>query len=296
MQRWTIGEVEVVAVFETSDGFGPEFVRRLIPEATRERLREMAWLVPHWADAAGDAHMVVQAFGIRSAGRLILVDTCIGNDKVRRNPAFHMLATPFLERLREAGFPPEEVDEVVCTHLHFDHVGWNTRWDGERWIPTFPKARYLIERRELEHWRSQGAAKNPALADSVEPLVEARLLTPFELGAGFAITNEVELVPTPGHTPGHLSVRVSSKGALAWVTGDALHHPCQIAHPEWTSPADDDQPRAADTRRAMLREVAETRALLLGTHFASPSGGRVRHRDGGAWFEAETGSKSGEAE
>jgi glyoxylase-like metal-dependent hydrolase (beta-lactamase superfamily II) len=289
MQRWRVGEVEVVAVFETDAGFGPDFVRRLVPGATREALRSMPWLVPHWADAEGDAHMVVQCFGLVSRGVRIVVDTCIGNDKERRNPAFHKLATPFLERLGAAGFAPEAVDVVVCTHLHFDHVGWNTRWDGARWVPTFPRARYLVEARELAHWRQADPKAAVGLLDSVEPVAAAGLLAPFELGEAFAVTDEVSLVPTPGHTLGHLSVRIASEGRTAWITGDAIHHPCQIAHPEWTSPADCNRAQAEATRRRLLEAVEGEGGLLLGTHFAPPAAGWVREGAEGRWLEAESG-------
>ena len=273
IQQWRVGDVTVTAVIEATDRFGADFIRRhVIPDATRERLAELPWLAPAWLDADGDPHLVTQAFVVRSRGVCVVVDTCLGNDKERRNPAFHRLATPFLERLRAAGAPPEAVDFVLCTHLHFDHVGWNTRWDGARWVPTFSQARYLFARAEWEHWEARGGL-DYVLDDSVRPVFDAGLA---ELVAtDHVITDEVALEPTPGHTPGHVSVRIRSRGAEALITGDMIHHPCQVAHPEWTGPADSDQARAHDTRARFLAEAAAGGALVLGTHFAAPAAGRV---------------------
>jgi len=273
LQVWKVGDVTVTAVVETTDRFDGAFVRRhVVPAATRERLAELPWLRPHWLDERGDPYLVTQAFVVRSQGRVIVVDTCLGNDKERRNPAFHHLTTPFLARLAAAGAAPDAVSCVLCTHLHFDHIGWNTRWDGARWVPTFSQARYRFSRVEWEHWQAHGGV-DYALADSVRPVMAAGLA---ELVAGdHAITDEVALEPTPGHTPGHVSVRIRSRGAEALITGDMIHHPCQVAHPEWTGPADSDQAWAHETRARALEDAAARGVLVLGTHFAAPAAGRV---------------------
>lgn len=288
--QWWFGEVEVLAILETDQAFSPDFMRTLLPDASRERVRGIDWLSPRWADASGDLRFWTQTFIVRSAGRVVLVDTCLGNDKERKNPAFHRLTTPFLERLSAAAVRPENVDIVVCTHLHFDHVGWNTRRDDEgNWVPTFPNARYLFSRREWEHW---GARPGHAyvVEDSIRPLFEAGqvdLVDAVDVGEAsrgdnvgaaldrFPLTTEVSLVPTPGHSPGHCSVLIESRGERALITGDLIHHPCQVAHPEWASPADTDGAMALATRQRILSWARETGATLIGTHFAAPAAGRI---------------------
>ncbi|MFO0750798.1 MAG: MBL fold metallo-hydrolase, partial [Myxococcota bacterium] len=197
---------------------------------------------------------------------------CIGNDKERRNPAWHRLQTPFLERLAEAGAGPDDVDVVLCTHLHFDHVGWFTRWTGERWAPTFPRARYLVARREWEHWLPLPKHAY-VVADSLQPVADAGLVDLVEPPC--AVTDQVSLEPAPGHTPGHVVVRVRSGGAEAVITGDSLHHPCQVGRPDWSSKADVDADVAGDTRRRLVDDAAARRVLLVGTHFAEPAAGFV---------------------
>lgn len=285
LQRWRIGEVAVSAVLESATAFSPEFLRRyVLPDATRERISQIPWLAPAWADENGDLRFVSQAFLLESQGTRILVDTCLGNDKERKNPAFHRLQTPFLERLLAAGSRPGDVDVVLCTHLHFDHVGWNTRLVDGRWVPTFPRARHLLSRREWEHW---GERPGHALVveDSIRPLFEAGLVDLVDAGEdGFAVTPEVSLVPTPGHTPGHVSVLIRSGGREALITGDLMHHPCQVAHPEWSSPADTDPAQARATREAILEAAAREGRLVMGTHFAPPAVGLVVGGPGGRRF------------
>lgn len=286
--HWWFGDVEVLAILETDQAFSPDFMRTLLPDASRERVRAIDWLSPRWAHESGDLRFWTQTFVVRSAGRTLLIDTCLGNDKERRNPAFHRLATPFLDRLLAVGVRVGDVDLVVCTHLHFDHVGWNTRRDDAgRWVPTFPNARYLFSRREWEHWGSRPGHAY-VVADSIQPLFEAGLVDLVDLvglvGLGevdglederWPLTDEVSLVPTPGHSPGHCSVLVESRGERALITGDLIHHPCQVAHPEWGGPADTDGALALATRQRVLSWARETQATIIGTHFAAPAAGRV---------------------
>jgi glyoxylase-like metal-dependent hydrolase (beta-lactamase superfamily II) len=219
-------------------------------------------------------------YALAAGGRRILVDTGCGNNKPRTGMTaalFGNLDNPYLERLSAAGFPPESVDTVICTHLHVDHVGWNTRLEGDRWVPTFPHARYLFVDRDLEHWARQDEEMHAAaFADSVRPIVEAGLadLVPPD----HVVCAEVRLQPTPGHTPGHASVRVESAGATAVITGDLAHHPLQLAVPQRSSFADTDPVRAERTRREFVDANAGTGTLVLGTHF-SPAAGRLE-RDG----------------
>ena len=268
-----VGDVSVTAVLESSAAFSPDFLRaHVLPDATREAVLAMPWLAPSWATPEGDLRFVTQALVVRSAGRVILVDTCLGNDKPRKNPAFDRLQTPFLDRLATLGLSPEAIDVVVCTHLHFDHVGWNTRWDGARWVPTFPRARYLVSRREWDHWAAR-PSHGYVFADSLTPLAEAGLVDRVDLP--HALTPDVTLVAAPGHTPGHAVVAIASGGEQAMITGDALHHPCQVTRPDWTSPADSDRAAAQATREALLAELRASRGLLIGTHFADPCAGHI---------------------
>lgn len=288
-----MGRARVTAVVETTEALSPDFVLRVVlPDALPERLRAIEWFSPsvqahEWTDGEDRPRMVVQALVVESDGRVIVVDTCIGDDKPRRNEAFR-LRSGFAERLQAAGFHPDAVDVVVCTHLHFDHVGWNTRLDNGRWVPTFSRARHLIGRREWAPYADQPAdALRDHLQDSVLPLFEAGLVDLVDLP--HAVTSEVTIEATPGHTPGHASVCIRSGGAEAWITGDMIHHPCQIAHPAWASPADSDRDAAVATRSEMLKAWSESRALVIGTHFAPPTAGRVDRVVGGFRFLGEPG-------
>jgi glyoxylase-like metal-dependent hydrolase (beta-lactamase superfamily II) len=276
---WKIGSVSITPVIELDMDTSANFI---LPDATPERLAPHAdWLRPHFVADDGKLRMIVQALLVESRGRRIVVDTCIGNDKERPVPGWGGMKTPFLDELAAAGFARERVDLVVCTHLHVDHVGWNTTLEGGRWVPTFPNARYLVARPEWEHWsREDDRAFGDVIGDSVRPIFDAGLADLVE--CDHKITDEVRLEPTPGHTPGHVSVRISSSGAEAVITGDLMHHPAQCAHPEWASSADVDAERGRATRRAFLERYADGDVLVIGTHWARPTAGRIR-RDGGAW-------------
>jgi glyoxylase-like metal-dependent hydrolase (beta-lactamase superfamily II) len=277
---WNIGGVKVSRFVEIEV---PGGMQKIIPEATRERVREIKWLQPHFCDASGRMIGSIHALIVDTGDRRIMVDTCVGNDKSRPlTPQWNMLQTRFLEDISVAGYAPETIDTVLCTHLHLDHVGWNTRRVGDRWIPTFPNARYLIARAEYEYSNSGGVGdmQRGVLADSVEPVFSAGLVDLVE--TDHRVCPEVRFLPSHGHTPGHVSVLIESQGASALITGDFLHHPCQLAHPEWSSVADSDAEAARTTRRALLERYAETPTLVIGTHFATPTAGRLK-RDGSAW-------------
>jgi glyoxylase-like metal-dependent hydrolase (beta-lactamase superfamily II) len=280
MQRWRIGKVRVTKIVELEATGGSRFI---LPQATRDQILPIQWLRPHFADAEGRLKMSVHALVVETPSRRVVVDTCIGNDKANRAiPTWNGLRTAFLEDLASAGFPRESIDTVLCTHLHVDHVGWNTMLVDGRWVPTFPNARYLMGRVEFEHWRS--ARENPmaaaVFADSVAPVFDEGLvdLVPTD----HSIDECLSLVPTLGHTPGHVSLRIASDGEEALITGDFLHHPCQMARPNWSSTADVDPARAAETRRHMFERLSGTPVLVIGTHFAGATAGRVI-ADGDAW-------------
>ena len=278
MNRWQIGSVRVTRIVEMESPITGTF---LFQDALPERVKPHAWLRPRFADENGNIVAAIHALVIEAGGRRIIVDTCVGNDKTRTNPAWNNLQTRFLDDLAEAGFPRQSIDTVLCTHLHVDHVGWNTMWRDGRWVPTFENARYLFARAEWKHW-----SENPSnpdgdiVGDSVRPIVESGLC---ELVAGdHRLTDEVWLEPTPGHTPGHVSVRIRSDGAEAVITGDVMHHPVQCAEPDWASTFDVDAAAARRTRRDFLARYADRPILVIGTHFATPTAGHVV-ADGEVW-------------
>ncbi len=295
MMRWQIGKVRITKVVES----GPVVTsaRFFFSDPPPDLVTRHGWLKPHFANEQGKLLMSIHSFVIESSGRRMVVDTCVGNDKIRNNPGWNQLSLPYLERMVEAGFPPDSIDTVLCTHLHVDHVGWNTRWVDGRWQPTFPNARYLFARKEWEHWSQQalavaasgatygagdsnsngavaGAVKpDDILGDSVKPILDAGLAELIE--TDHRITDEVWLEPTPGHTPGHVSVRIQSEGHGAVITGDLMHHPIQCSEPDRAVAFDTDAEMARQTRRRFLACCAHDRSLVLGTHFSTPTAGRV---------------------
>lgn len=281
MLSWQVGAVKVTRVVETEMRVpaGAEF---FIPQATATALRASPWLYPHFVDEQDTMILSIHALLVEAPGLRLVVDTCIGNDKPRPGMTGpDGLSTAFLEAMAEAGWSRESVDAVVCTHMHVDHVGWNTMRDGDRWVPTFPNARYLFGRIEFEHWTGEGdAAQQAILADSVQPILDAGLAE--FVGLDHVISPEVRLIPTTGHTPGHVSVRIESQGEMAVITGDMSHHPCQMAHPDWSPGFDSDPKAAATTRARMFAEWADQPILVIGTHYAGPTAGHVK-RDGAAF-------------
>ena len=247
----------------------------------------ISWLQPDFADERGRLKMSIHALVVETPSRRIVVDTCLGNDKEnRRIPTWNRLQTSFLSDLAAAGYARETIDTVICTHLHVDHVGWNTMLVEGRWVPTFPNARYLMGRIEFAHWTSQHEREDMSavLGDSVMPVWEAGLVDLVE--TDHRVCDEVSLVSTLGHTPGHVSVRIASQSEEALITGDFMHHPCQIAHPEWSSTADSDPAEARLTRERSLTRLADNPILVIGTHFAGRTAGHVV-RDGDAYRLAE---------
>jgi glyoxylase-like metal-dependent hydrolase (beta-lactamase superfamily II) len=279
--KWRVGDVTITRIVELDAVGGSRFI---LPQATKEVIREIGWLQPHFADAEGRLKMSVHALVVETPTRRIVVDTCIGNDKPRESmPAWHRMQTSFLEDLKAAGFAPETIDTVLCTHLHVDHVGWNTMLVDGEWVPTFPNARYLMARTEFDYWKTEPDtfASEPAIFhDSVKPVFDAGLVDLVE--TDHVVCDEIRLTPTLGHTPGHVSIQITSKGQKALITGDFVHHPCQMAHPEWASAPDYDQDQSTKTRLDTFSALAGQPVLVIGTHFATPTAGHVV-RDGDAF-------------
>ncbi|MFK7914868.1 MAG: MBL fold metallo-hydrolase [Pseudomonadales bacterium] len=282
-QTWQIGDVRVTRVVEMEMTGGSRFI---LPDATPEACSDLSWMQPHFMNADGKLIMSVHALIIDTGSRRIMVDTCIGNDKERNVPNWNHLQTAFLQDIAAAGYPRESIDTVMCTHLHVDHVGWNTMLVDGQWVPTFENARYLFAEREWQYWDAaeDEAVYGPVIADSVRPVVDAGLVD--LVSENYQVCAEVALEPTPGHTPGHVSVHIRSAGAEALITGDCIHHPCQMSRTEWCSSADYDSAQGQDTRESLLAKYVNTDVLIIGTHFATPTAGHVKTREaGGYWLD-----------
>ena len=279
MLSWQVGRVKVTRIVEMDLPVPGEM---FLPQATAAELRKSAWLFPHFVSEDGATlKLSIHALLVEAPGLKLVVDTCIGNDRPREITGGEPLSTPFLQQLGEAGWSRDAVDAVVCTHLHVDHVGWNTMLENGRWTPTFPKARYLLGRREYEFWSAHDDEEQQAiLSDSVKPIFDAGLADLVELD--HVISPEIRLTPSTGHTPGHVSVMIDSEGERAVITGDMTHHPCQLAHPDWTPRFDTDLKESASTRWRLFAEWADQPTLVIGTHFAAPTAGHVV-RDGAAF-------------
>ena len=276
MQRWRIGQVDISRIIEQEDTSMRAEV--ILPEATPDKVLPIEWLRPNFINDQGELISSIYSLLVESQGQRIVIDTCVGNDKERGVPMWNKLQGAFLEEIAEAGFPRESIDYVVCTHLHQDHVGWNTMLVDDTWVPTFPNARYMFSARDWD-WLDKEPITllGDYAGDSVRPVIEAGQAELFEPDR--QLTDEVALVSTPGHSPGHISVLIQSEGDSAIVTGDMIHHPCQMAYPGWSSPFDYDKEQALATRTSFLEQHCEQDTLVIGTHFPTPTAGFVV-RDG----------------
>jgi glyoxylase-like metal-dependent hydrolase (beta-lactamase superfamily II) len=280
--RWRVGDVEIFSIPEVialNDD-----INVLLQNATPELVLKYPWLQPHYANPEGRMIINFQGFVVKTAGRNIIVDTCIGGDRQREYDVFCQLKSDFMDDLKSVGVTPDNVDTVLCTHLHFDHVGWNAQKVNDRWVPTFPKARYLFGRIEYEHWmtlyRTKGYHHMLHVEECIMPIVEAGLVDLIEME--HRINDEVRLEPTPGHTPGHVSVRISSRGQHAIITGDIMHSPIQIAIPDWVANFDMDKALAVEQRARFVKASADKPVLVIGSHFPQPTAGHIVS-DGGSW-------------
>jgi glyoxylase-like metal-dependent hydrolase (beta-lactamase superfamily II) len=225
--------------------------------------------------SAGLLRMSFHSFVVTTPQGTLLVDTCVGNHKDRPIiPEWHQQTFPYIERLAQAGFHPADIDFVCCTHLHGDHVGWNTQLENGRWVPTFPNARYLFAESEYRFWESHHATEPDSeyirpWQDSVLPVVAAGLVDC--VASTHEIMSGIRLHPAPGHTPGNVILELSAEGQSAVMSGDVVHHPVQIERPDWTSAFDYDQAEAEKTRQALLARIADTGTWLMGAHFAGPT-------------------------
>lgn len=272
-----VGEITIHRIVEQEAPlFDPH---AFFPDLTPEQLAEnKGWLEEARAldPATGKVNLCIQSYLVRTPQHTILVDSCVGNDKERPNrPFWHRMKTDLWTRnLAAAGVAFGQIDFVMCTHLHVDHIGWNTVLRDGRWVPTFPNARYIFSRQEYEYWTGEHA-KTPLnqIADSVIPIMEAKKAD--LVADDHALNDLVRLEPTPGHTPNHVAVRVGKKGAEAVMTGDLIHSPLQARYPEISMFSDYDRKQSAVTRRRFLEGCCDTGTLMCMAHFPSPSAGRL---------------------
>lgn len=263
----------------------------LFPDYDPEVLDAIREWSPPLLDAHGKMLMSFHSFVLRTGRHTILVDTCFGNDKERvMRPHGHRIKSGYLGSLAQVGLQPEDIDFVMCTHLHWDHVGWNTRLVNGQWVPTFPNARYIMARKEYEHWDAMYAKGDTSIhsvgfGDSVLPVMRAERAVLVE--DDHAVEDGVWLEPCPGHTPGNVVINLQSAGARGVFSGDVLHSPFQLARPEWSSRACTDLAASAVSRRKFIDQHADTGNLVMPAHFAAPSWGCiVRH---GATFAFKSG-------
>ncbi|WP_315736258.1 MULTISPECIES: MBL fold metallo-hydrolase [unclassified Bradyrhizobium] len=283
---FSVADTTIHRIIEQETTFLP--AREMFPELTSEMLaaERSALQAAGALDAQDTLILCFQSYVVRTPHHTILIDSCIGNDKPRARPVWNMKTDDtYIRALATAGVSVDGIDVVMCTHLHTDHVGWNTRLDNGRWVPTFPNARYVFAQREYDYWVAQNAKTEvPPFADSVLPVVEAKRADIVK--DGFAIGDHVRLLPTPGHTPGHVAVAVGKGRDDAVFSGDLMHSPLQLGLPELSPKFDVDPAQAAATRRTFLDRYCDTATLCCTAHFPSPSVGRIRRKGDG--FACET--------
>lgn len=277
----SVGDIAITTVVESFGLAG--LPHEVFPDATPERVAPLrSWAEPHALDpATGQMLMPVQAYLVRTKHHNILLDTCVGNHKNHPTmPEYHQHTEyTLLEDLTKAGVAPEQIDIVMCSHLHVDHAGWNTRLLDGRWVPSFPNARYIFSRKEVAFAEEEGRNGDSIYRESVQPVLEAGLAEIVE--ADFALDDGCWFEPTHGHTPGHVAIHLASRGQRAVMSGDLIHSPLQLPHPEWSPIYDSDPLEGARTRRRFLESMAETDILMMTQHFPAPSMGHVFSRGSG---------------
>ena len=283
MRTWHVGDVAITRIVELWDFH--DHINMTIADAEPSEVMALPWLHPHYATPDGQQRMNFQGFAVQTPTLTLMVDTCIGNGRQRGFEVFTDLDTRFMEDLATLGIGRGDVDVVMCTHLHHDHIGWNTMREGDAWVPTFPNARYLFARKEVEGWeafRAHGDHDIRHLEDAFDPVVKTGLADFVE--ADHRICDELWLEPSHGHTPGHVHVRISSNGEEGVITGDLMHHPMQCAMPHRTARFDLDPATGSETRVGFVERYSDSGILVIGAHFADPTAGWIRGRGANCRF------------
>jgi glyoxylase-like metal-dependent hydrolase (beta-lactamase superfamily II) len=271
------GDLTIQRIIEQETTFLPAL--ELFPELSGEVLAENRAALKA-AKALDDSDTLIlcfQSYVVKTPHHTILIDSCIGNDKPRpTRPKWNMKTDDtYMRSLKSAGIAVEDIDYVMCTHLHVDHVGWNTRLENGKWVPTFPKARYVFAKGEYDYWTGQHEkAEVPPFGDSVLPVVAANKAE--IVGDDFTIGDHVKILPTPGHTPGHVAFTFGRAKEDAVFCGDLMHSPLQLRYPELSPKFDVDPKQAGATRRNFLQRYCDTDTLCCTAHFPSPSAGKIR--------------------
>ena len=275
--KFSVGDLTIHRIIEQETTFLQ--AGDMLPDLTPDMLAEnRAWM--QQAGAIDDTDTLIlcfQSYIVQTPHHTVLIDSCIGNDKPRPGrPHWNMKTDDsYMRALAASGFSVADIDFVMCTHLHVDHVGWNTRLENGRWVPTFPNARYVFAKSEYDYWLDMNAKTEvPPFVDSVLPVVEAKkaeiVINDFVLG------DHARILPTPGHTPGHVAFTFGRGKDDVVFAGDLMHTPLQTRYPELSPKFDVDPKLAGATRRNFLQRYCDTNTLCCTAHFPSPSAGKIR--------------------
>ena len=275
----TVGNATITRIEETYLACYP--LRKIFPDITEAQLAEHAhWMAPHHYDAEQDLiKLSVHSWLLQVGGQRILIDSCCGNNKIKPGrPFWENLNVDYLGRLAAAGAQPEEIDVVMCTHLHHDHVGWNTQLKDGKWVPTFPNARYVFSKADVEYFAeidasAEGPAELGTFRECVVPILEYGRADLVE--GTHRLNDFIEIEPAPGHAPGHAFFKLESKGERGAFTGDTWHHLLQVHYPDWNFPKNSDADQARVSRRKVLDYCVATGALVMPGHVGLPFAGRI---------------------
>ncbi len=279
MEIWRVVDMETVGCVPT-DTF---------PEASIDVIKSnYDWLYPNYIDSDNNLIMAMQSFVIKANNKIILVDGALGNDKHRHTNWADKRQSPYLDRFSEIGLNIEDVEMVLTTHMHMDHVGWFTKWSNGDWIPTFPNAKYIFVRKEYEYWKNTPENGNLdtsfGLIDSIEPVMNSKQaeFVPVD----YTLNDRIYFEPAPGHTPGQVMIHIKSNKKHLIMAGDIFHHPIQIAQPDWTADYYDvDTTEAEKTRIEFLNKYVDSGVIIIGAHFGNKPAGIIKKNNGKIIFK-----------